>query len=193
MSEPAQAPTPTTTTTTTAPPVAVQQQQSAYQPPASQADLDRIVESRLNRERAKYDGLPDDWQDKIAFADAARNELASETEKAVNAARKEERDKVTAAATPRLVHAEFKAAAKGVLSSEQLAALLEDLNLGNYVTAKGDADEEKIARKVSAFAPATGGHTPPPRSLGQGNQPPVTPKPGERGQAQAEKRFGKRP
>lgn len=162
-----------------------------YTAPATQADLDRIIEDRVRRERAKY---PADWADTVAKAgkhDALEAELASDKDKAIAAARVEEQGK----AIPRLVGAEFRAAAKGVLTGDQLTALLEDLDLAKYVTAAGDVDVEKVTKKVTAFAPAPGpGGTPqtPPRPLGQGNHPPAGAKPGDRGRAEAEKRFGKR-
>jgi len=166
---------------------------AAYTPPGSQADLDKIVESRLARERAKFADY-DDVKAKAAKHDALEAQLASDGEKAVKAARDEEQGKVTGEWAPRVVRSEFKAAAKGVLSADQLTALLEDLDLSKYLTPKGDVDEEKVEKKVAAFAPAGGGNgkTAPPRNLGQGNQQQAQPKPGEAGRAAAEKRFGKK-
>jgi hypothetical protein len=164
---------------------------SAYVAPSSQADLDKIIESRLARERAKFSDY-EDLKTKAARADALEAELGSESDKAAKAARDEERAKANDEWTPRVVKAEFKAAAKGVLTDDQLAALIEDLDLKKYVTDKGDADEEKIAKKVAAFAPASSTATKtPPRQLGQGAQPPSNVKPGDQGRAMAEKRFGK--
>lgn len=162
-----------------------------YKPPGSQADLDKIVENRLARERAKYADY-DDLKAKAEKHDAMEAELASDKDKAVAAAREEERSKIASESVPRVVRAEFKAEAKGVLSPEQLDTLLEDLDLSKYVDAKGDPDVEKITKKVKAFAPSTNGNNGgrPPRSLGQGNQPPADVKPGERGRAEAQKRFG---
>lgn len=170
--------------------------QPQYTPPASQADLDRIIETRLTRERAKYSDY-DDLKSAKERLDQLEHDLASEKDKAVNDARKEERTKVADEFNPRLVRAEFRHAAKGVLTDAQRDALLEDLDLSKYVTAKGEVDEEKVAAKVAALVPAgTGslsaaGSTP--RQLGQGVQPPSTTKPGDQGQAMAEKRFGKKP
>ena len=171
---------------------------AAYTPPASQADLDRIVESRLARERNKLSSQYADYDEIKAKAekhDALEAELGSTADKAAKAARDEERAKILGESIPRVVRAEFKAAAKGVLSADQLTALLEDLDLTKYVTDKGDADEGKIEKKVTAFAPAGGGgngKTSPPRALGQGNHQQATPKPGDAGRAAAEKRFGKK-
>jgi hypothetical protein len=158
-----------------------------YTPPASQADLDRIVEQRLARERQKYADY-DTIKQRAEAYDALELDLSSETEKAVKAAQDEARKAALAEANPRAVRAEFKAEAKGVLTKEQLDALLDDLDLSKYLTAGGDVDEEKIAKKIQAFAPTGNGK--PPRPLGQGTRPPSESKPGDAGRAMAEKRFG---
>jgi hypothetical protein len=87
----------------------------SWKAPASEDEFNKILEKRLDRERKKYADY-DTLKQKAARADALDNELATETEKAVRAAREEERKAVLAAATPRLVKAEFRAAAKGVLN-----------------------------------------------------------------------------
>lgn len=160
-----------------------------YTAPASQADLDRIIETRLARERARFSDY-DDLKTAKERLDALELDLASDKDKAVAEARKDERTKATSEATPRVVRSEFKAAAKGVLTDEQLTALLEDLDLSKYVTDKGDVDEEKVGKKVAAFAPTGNGKQPPPRTLGQGKQPGMQTQPGDQGRAMAEKRFG---
>lgn len=164
-----------------------------YKAPASQEEFDQIFEKRLARERAKLSAQYADYDDvkaKAAKHDAMELELGSTADKAAAKARDEARAEVLAEATPRLVTAEFKAAAKGVLAKEQLAALLEDLDLSKYVTDKGDVDEEKVQKKVDAFAPKNnGGGNNQSRDLGQGNRQGVQPKPGELGRAEAAKRF----
>jgi hypothetical protein len=54
---------------------------------------------------------------------------------------------------PRLVRAEFRAAAKGVLDDGQLEALIEDVDLTKYVSDDGEPDLDKIGRKIKAVAP----------------------------------------
>lgn len=168
---------------------------AAYNPPGTQADLDKIIETRLARERAKFSDY-DEIKAKAAKHDEIELELGSAADKAAAQARQEERTKANSEWTPRVVRSEFRAAAKGVLSDEQLTALIEDLDLSKYVTDKGDADDEKIAKKVAAFAPANGGAGAgagnPPRQLGQGQQRPSNVKPGDQGRAMAEKRFPKK-
>jgi hypothetical protein len=166
-----------------------------WTPPGSQADLDRIIQDRVRRATAKFANY-DDLRAKAEKHDALEAELGSAADKAAKAARDEERAKLTSEYTPRVVKAEFKAAAKGVLSTEQLDALLEDLDLSKYVTDSGDVDEEKVTKKVTAFAPADdgksgGSNTHQPRNLGQGNHQQAQAKPGDAGRAMAEKRFKK--
>lgn len=156
---------------------------AAYQPPATQAELDRIIQNRV-RKFADYDEI----KAKADKHDALEAELGTAADKAAAEARKEEREKAARENVPRVVRAEFRAAAKGVLTDEQLSALLEDLDMSKYVTDKGDVDDEKVTKKVAAFAPT--GTTTRAVSLGQGNQQQAQPKPGDRGRAAAEKRFG---
>lgn len=165
---------------------------ATYTPPASQADLDRIVQDRVRRATAKYSDY-DEIKTKAEKHDALELELGSAADKAAATARQEERSKANSEWTPRVVKAEFKAAAKGVLTDDQLTALLEDLDLSKYVTDKGDVDEDKVSKKVTAFGPVNGnGKTTPPLQFGQGNHQQVKPAAGEAGRAMAEKRFGKR-
>lgn len=146
--------------------------------------------SRKHEDRSKSFGnlTTDDLaalKERAARADALDHELSSESDKAVKAARDEE----AAKAVPRVVRAEFKAAAKGVLSAEQLTALLEDRDLSKYADAHGEPDEEKIGNLVKAFAPAASARRGP-SPTGLGNQPPTARNPGDQGRAMAAKRFG---
>lgn len=167
-----------------------------WTPPASQEDLDRIINKAVGRAHAKYADY-DELKASKERLDQLEHDLSSEKDKAVSDARKDERAKTADEFSPRLVRAEFRHAAKGVLSDEQRDALLEDLDLSKYVTDKGEVDEEKVAKKVAALAGGSGngsgtgtGNAAPPRQLGQGNQPPSQTKPGDQGRAMAEKRFG---
>ena len=148
------------------------------------------VASRKHEDRSKAFGnlTPEDLaalQEKAARADALDFELSSGAEKAAKIAR----DEATREATPRVVRAEFKAAAKGVLTPEQLAALLEDLDLSKYANANGEPNEDKIAKKVTALAPAVAGQRGPSAS-GLGSRTPPSSNPGDQGRAMAAKRFG---
>lgn len=57
------------------------EQQPAFTPPASQADLDRIIENRLSRERAKYAGF-DACKSKATEYDKLTEASKSDLEKA---------------------------------------------------------------------------------------------------------------
>lgn len=64
-------------------------------------------------------------------------------------ARNEERSKLA----PRLVKAEFKAAAAGVVPKELLEAFLEDVNHSVYLKPDGEIDTDKIQTRVTALTP----------------------------------------
>lgn len=151
------------------------------------------AQARKHEDRVKsYDNLTTDelksLREKAARADALDLELGTESEKAAKAAR----DEATKEAVPRIVRAEFKAAAKGVLSDEQLNALLEDRDLSKYADAKGEPNEEKIANLVKAFTPAAPAGPRGPSATGLGSRTPAASTPGDQGRAMAEKRFGKK-
>lgn len=162
---------------------------NGYTAPATQEDLDRMITARVARAVKPFEGF-DAIKAKADAHDALELELGSNADKAAAKARDEERAKADGEWTPRLVRAEFKAEAKGVLSDEQLKALLEDLDLSKYVK-DGEADTEKIATKIKALAPAGSGgngkgqH----RDLGQGRQKPVDAKPGDQGRAMLARRH----
>lgn len=154
-----------------------------YVPPATQDDLDRIIQDRLRRHKpADYDEL----RDKASRLEALELEMSSDVEKAERRSREE----ALKEAAPRLVRAEFKAAAKGVLSPDQLSAVLEDLDLSKYVDKNGEVDEAKVQRKIDALAPRKGsngsGH---PAGFGQGNHQQSKLSAREQGAAEAAKRF----
>jgi hypothetical protein len=145
---------------------------------------------RLANSRADYDEI----KARAARADELEAANATETEKAIKAARDEAAAETLRTTAPRLVRAEFRAAAKGVLTDEQRDALLEDLDLSKYLTDRGEVDEEKVAKKVAAFAPAAparpGTPRPDPGQGARGGSGPLTGR--EAGLAEAQKRFPKK-
>ena len=84
----------------------------------------------------------------------------TEQEKALGAARKEGAAEAAKALAPKLVAAEFKAASAGRLTADQLSGFLEDLDLTKYLTADGEVDAERVAKKVDLLAPAQEPRTP---------------------------------
>ena len=120
----------------------------------------------------------------------------SDQERAVAAARDEGRAEGRQAAAPRLVAAEFRAAAAGREVNGKpinVADLLEGIDPTRYLTAEGDVDADKVARYLDAIAPkATGSTGRAFPDLGQGRRE-ESPRSGkEAGLAEAARRFGKR-
>ncbi len=165
-----------------------------YTPPATQEEFDRIIGDRVKQERRKY---PSDWEQVAedaqkwrAFEAESKPEREREKQAAADEARREENAKLA----PRLVRQAFKAEAKGVLTQEQVTSLLEDLDLSKYLDKDGDVDEEKVAKKVKAFAPANGGQGQngngrgPGFGQGSGHNQSTTRK-GEAGLNEAKRRF----
>lgn len=114
----------------------------------------RLAASRKWEDRAKEkDPEIQSLRDKASQFDALLASTQSDHERDVETAKKEARAAALQEAAPRAVRAEFRAAAKGVLDDDQLAALLEDRDLTKYLTDGGDVDDEKIAKIVSAAAP----------------------------------------
>lgn len=173
--------------------VKVEPAKPEWKPPASQDDLDHIINKAVARAHAKYADY-DDLKDKATKHDALQLELSSETDKQVRAAREEERSKVAGELRPLLVRAKFEAAAKGVLSDAQLDSLLEDMDLSRYVTDKGAVDGDRISKKVAAFAPAEPVQPAKPGSpdLGQGRRTVVVEKGLDAGLARYAAQHGKR-
>lgn len=165
-----------------------------YTPPASQEEFDRIINDRLARDRKKYPANWEEVAEKAGKWDAFEAESKPEREREKAAAAEEARREALAQTQPRLVTQAFKAEAKGVLTPEQVTSLLEDLDLSKYLDKDGDVDEDKIAKKVKAFAPAKGGQGSNGGSRGPGfgqgsGHDQSTPKRGEAGLNEAKRRF----
>lgn len=123
----------------------------AYTPPASQADLDRIVGDRLARERAKYADY-DDLKTKAEAHDAALEAAKSDADKAVDAARTEGEKAATERVNTRLVKSEARvlaSAAKFRDPSDAVAFL--DLTKVT-VNDDGEVDEKAIKDQLDALA-----------------------------------------
>src|SRR5690348_2544032 len=150
------------------------QQQSnepEWTPPASAEEFNRIIQERLKRETRKYRDY-DTLKAKAEQYDSLAAASQTEHERALAEAQEQAFNAAMGTVVPRLVRAEFKAAALGKLTSEQLDALLEDADLTKYVDDDGEPDVERIKKKVDAFAPNKGAP-----SFGQGHrQQPQAPK-----------------
>ncbi len=154
------------------------------------SDQSKKHETMLKAERRALGNLTADelqsLREKAGRADALERELMSDKDRAIV----EATEKANAAAIPRVVRAEFRAAAKDVLTADQLTALLEDLDLSKYAKANGEPDEAKIEGKIKALAPAAGRRIGP-SATGLGHHDGAS-APGDQGRAMAEKRFGKK-
>lgn len=152
-------------------------------------------QARRHEERAKtFDGLtPEAFAElrtKAERHDALEHEMLSDKEKAVLEAQKAATAETLKSVTPKLVAAEFKAAASGRIEAERLKEILEPLDLSKFLTAKGDVDEAKVASYVEGIAPAAPGPRRGPSSVGLGNRQHSGGNPGDQGRAMAAKRFG---
>jgi hypothetical protein len=170
-----------------------QQQNKPFVPIATQEEFNTRIQERIDRAVAKfsdYDKLKAEADEFVQW----KKEHGTDQEKAVIKAREEERTVVLARTIPQTVRQAFRAEAKGVLTEVQLSSLLEDLDLTKYADKNGDPDEEKIGKKVAAFAPAegSGNGKGAGRGFGQGQgHQASTVRKGEAGVAEAERRFGK--
>lgn len=139
------------------------------------------------KSRADYDEV----KKQAAEAEKLRKERETDTEKQIREAGEKAAAEERARNAPRLVRAEFKAAAGGRIDSERLGELLEDLDLSKFLTDKGEVDEAKVAKRVEAWAPKSDGEkkkkVP---DLGQGRRQGGTSEKGAAGAAEAARRFG---
>ena len=113
-----------------------------YTPPATQADLDAIIEKRLARVRQTY-ADHDDLKAKAARLDALEAASASDLDKAVKKAREEATAETTAKTNALLVSAELRAlaaAAKFRNPADVVALLGAEKVAGVKVDADGTVD-----------------------------------------------------
>lgn len=126
---------------------------SEFKPPASQADLDRIISDRLARERAKFSDY-DAIKAKAAEHDKALEAARTDQDKAVEAARLEGRTEALSTANTRLVSAEARAiAAEAKFRNPLLAIKAVDL-AGVTVGDDGTVDTDAIKAKLKELADA---------------------------------------
>jgi len=161
-----------------------------FKPITSQEEFDRAISRRLNSEKAKYRDY-DTLKSKAEQFDLLARESQTDREREIEEARLEAFHEAMSKAVPLAVKAEFKSAAKGLLTDEALQSLLEDLDLTKYATDDGEPDEAKIARKVSALAPAKGSRNGRAQTgFGQGPRQESQLRKGEGGLLEAQRRFG---
>lgn len=118
-----------------------------------------------NRGTADYDAIK-------AERDELKTRTQTDAERVLEDARKEAgevaRKEARAEALPRVVRAEFKAAAAGRIPADRLDTVLEPLDLTKFLTADGsEVDTDKVTRYVEGLAPAGGQKWP---DMGQGRR-----------------------
>ncbi len=138
----------------------------------SQADVDRIVQERLTRERSKFADY-DTLKERAGQWDRFVEEAKPEQEKALDNARKEAESAAYAKARSefggKLVQAHLTAAAAGRLPEGAVTALVAGVDTSRFLTDAGDVDTAKVTQFIDGIAPATNGGTPSrPGGFGQG-------------------------
>jgi len=98
--------------------------------------------SRKMEERAKTNAQAAKELEKVRAA------AMTETEKAVNEARAAGAAEAAKKAGPRLVRAEFRAAAAGSVDKQTLDAYLEDVDLSKFLTDDGEPDSKAIEARI---------------------------------------------
>lgn len=153
-----------------------------YTPPATQADLDRIVESRLSRERTKYADY-DDLKKKAADHDAYLESQKDEHQKALDQTKSETESAVTQRFLSRLVSTEVKAVA-AMLGFNDPADALAVVDATALPVKDDEPDTDAIKAAVEKLA------TDKPYLLKAGTVRPATrprPKQGERQESESKK------
>lgn len=159
----------------------------------TQADIDRVVAERLNREKAKYADY-DQLKERAGQWEKFVQESKPEQEKALDQARQEAadaaRNEVRSEFGGKLVAAHITAAAAGRLNEGALNALLAGIDKATFLTPTGDVDAARITQFIDGIAPATTTQQKP-GGFGQGTRPGTPAKGVDAGAAVWEQRHAK--
>jgi hypothetical protein len=117
-----------------------------YKAPADQAALDKIIESRLARERDKFKDY-DDLVEKAKKADELIEAAKSDAEKAIDAAKGEATTATTQKFLTRIVQAEVKALA-GAAGFNDPTDALQVIDPANLPVKDDEPDTDAIAAAV---------------------------------------------
>lgn len=101
--------------------------------------------SKANQEAAKYRR---ELRAAQAELEKVRQAGLSEQEKAIAAAKAEAAAEAARSAAPRLVRAEFRAAAAGQIDKQTLDAYLEDVDLTRFIGEDGEPDLKAIEARI---------------------------------------------
>jgi hypothetical protein len=122
-----------------------------YKPPATQADLDRMISDRLARNNEKFSDYAD-LKKKAEAHDATLEAAKSDADKAIDAARTEGEKSATEKANGRLIRSEARALAASANfrdPSDAVAFLdLTKVTVGD----DGEVDEKAIAEQLKTLA-----------------------------------------
>jgi hypothetical protein len=97
---------------------------------------------------------------------------------------------LTARVRPPTSAAQLKEVAGKVISGEQLDAFVQVANLKAFANENGDIDETRVMGVLTGMFGVVPDGGPQHSDFGQNRPPPPQPGPGERGAAEAAKRFG---
>lgn len=126
---------------------------SGFTPPATQADLDRIINQATAKVHSRYSDYSD-MKKKAEAHDKALEAAKSDQDKAVDAARKEGEKTATERSNARLVNAEVRAVAANLKfrdPHDAIAQLREQL--GNVkVSDDGDVDADAVKKLLDELA-----------------------------------------
>lgn len=122
-----------------------------FTPPASQADLDRIIQDRVARERNKFADY-DDLKAKATEYDQFKESSKSEQQKAIDAAKLEGANEVTGKFTTRIVNAEIKATAATLGFSDPGDAVALFGDISKVAITDDGPDAEAIKTKLADIA-----------------------------------------
>jgi len=133
-------------------------------------------------------------RDKARRHDELEQELMSDKDKAVADAKKTAAAEVTSTYMPRLVSAEFRAAAAGRIDAERMATILEPLDMSKFLTDNGDVDTVKVTAFVDGIAPPSAPVARPvgPSPAGLGQRPSSTTPSVASGRALYQEMYGKK-
>lgn len=196
MSAPTPTPAPTPVPPTPAPTPAPEPQ---YKAPESQAELDRIIGTRLNQERAKYGGLTAEQiteiRDKAGKFDKSELEKGTDLQRTAAEAKEAAEKAADAKYLPKLAETAFRIAIGTRGTADEVTEFLADTKLENFVKEDGSVDTAKVLARVDKqFSDGKPSKTPPPKGPvvpghTAGGPPSAA---GDQGRAMAEKRFGKK-
>lgn len=123
-----------------------QQDAGGYKPPATQAELDRIISDRLNRERARFADY-DVVKDKATKYDEHVAASASDLDRAKAEAREEGRSEVRRITDARLISAEARAIAAGLKFHNPADVALVDFSTVTF-NDQGEPDASRIKELI---------------------------------------------